>query len=153
MRDKLVWFSLGAIAASAVFAIAGGRFMPVVQPAAAASTPVAGEIPGLLAGIDRRLAALESRAATPGNRASVSPQAPAESKRSTQTPAEKRSLEESTEVVTRAIGAGVWTSADAAELRAASAGMSGEDHMALTRQIVVAINEDRLKVEPGADLP
>jgi hypothetical protein len=153
VRDKLLWFSLGAVAASAVFAIAGWRFTALTQPVAGTNTPIAAELPALLARIDSRLAALESRAAKPGDRVGVSTEAPVESPRSAPTPAARRSLEESTEVVTRAIGAGVWTSADAAELRTASAGLSGDDHMALVRQIVVAINEDRLKVEPGADLP
>jgi hypothetical protein len=53
-------------------------------------------------------------------------------------------------LVDRAVQAGNWTRKDAEAWMAASAGMRAEDRFALVRRLVTEVNNDRLKLEPGA---
>ena len=63
---------------------------------------------------------------------------------------QQRAAEAGSGVVQRAIAAGTWTRQDTADLHSAG-DMGAEALMELRRQIAVAINEDRLKVEPGTE--
>lgn len=151
VREKLLWFFLGAIAAGAIFAFADWRLAPAQQPSMATNPPETGELARQLAQIDRRLAAIESRSAAPAD-AAAAQAVPAPTKPLAPTPTEARAVDAGTDIVNRAIGVGLWTRRDAADLRAVSTGMNEQGQIELMRQLVVAINEDRLKVEPGADL-
>jgi len=79
--------------------------------------------------LDRRLVAVEAPAPTAGQR---------------------RAAETGSGLVQRAISAGIWTRQDAAEFSALDE-MGGEARLELQRQLAVAINEDRVRVEPGAE--
>ena len=152
MRDKLLWFSLGALAASSVFAFIALRSTPGPGPAPNTSAQERGEFMPLLAQIDRRLAAIEARAVAPRTTAAANAPQATSLETPRRTVAGQRAHDASAEVVSRAIGSGVWTQADMADLGAASAGMSEAEHLELVRQLVVAVNQDRLKIEPGAEL-
>jgi len=152
VRDKLLWFSLGALAASSVFALVALRSAPGPGPASSASALERGELTQMLAQIDRRLAAIEARAVALRTTATATPPQATSLETPRRTVAGQRAHDAGAEVVTRAIGSGVWTPADMADLRTASADMSDAEHLELVRQLVVAVNQDRLKIEPGAEL-
>jgi hypothetical protein len=151
VREKLLWFFLGAIAAGPIFAFAMWRLAPAQQAPMATIPQDRGELARQLARIDRRLAAIESRSPAPTGPAAAQA-VPAPTRLPAPTAAELRAVEAGTDIVNRAISVGLWTRRDAAEMRSASAGMNEQGQIELMRQMVVAINEDRLKVEPGADL-
>lgn len=53
-------------------------------------------------------------------------------------------------LVARAIESGYWSRRDAETWKDTAAGMSVQDRFELQRQLAVAVNDDRVKVEPGA---
>jgi hypothetical protein len=148
VRDKLLWFSFGALAASSVFALFTLRSAPGPGPA----PNVHGELAQQLLQIDRRLAVIEARAVAPAITATASAPQATSLETPRRTVAGQRAHDAGAEVVSRAIGSGVWTQADMADLKTASAGMSDAEQLELARQLVVAVNQDRLKIEPGAEL-
>ncbi|MEO8016753.1 MAG: hypothetical protein ABI769_02985 [Pseudomonadota bacterium] len=85
-----------------------------------------------------------SAAGTPETLESVAPPDP-----QTVTAMEQSRLAAST-LVNRAIQSGNWTRKDTEAWMVASAGMRPEDRFALVRRLVVEVNSDRLKLDPGA---
>jgi hypothetical protein len=109
--------------------------------------------------IDQRLFAIEQRlpdatgtrpAATDARPTVETP--PAAARVAAASVEQQRAAESAGGIVQRAIGAGTLTRQDATEFAAAAAGMRNVDRLELRRQLANAINEDRVTVEPGAEL-
>lgn len=64
--------------------------------------------------------------------------------------APESALRDSHAIVDRAIDAARWTAADARELAAASAALSGDERTAVYAKLTMAINQDRVKVDRDA---
>lgn len=152
MRDGIIAFLAGAIVAGSLVALVMAR------PAADGDSlrklaEAQAELLRQQAQLDRRLAAFEqqlSRHPLPEPLAGQSPAAAPASPPTRPTPEQQLATQTGSAVVERAIASGIWTRHDAAEFSAAD-DMDGETRLELRRQIAVAINEDRLKVEPGAE--
>jgi hypothetical protein len=173
-REKLAWILLVmAAAALAAAAFAPTHAPPSAAPQAAAS-PGRDDITDQLTRIENRLDHLESPRQAGSNRASSLTASSTSARAIAQTDAgpppsgsadtgdsisaldaqtsvarEQSRLAAST-LVDRAIQAGTWTRKDADAWVTASAGMRAEDRYALVRRLVVEVNSDRLKLDPGA---
>jgi hypothetical protein len=159
-REKLAWVLL-ILAATALAVAAFSPTRVQVPVASQTSVPAASpETTHQLARIEDRLEHLEAARRVDGS--SSAPATPAattptaiEPERSapvdTQSAAAmERSRLAASALVDRAIQAGSWTRKDADAWMTASAGMRAEDRFALVRRLVVEVNNDRVKLEPGA---
>ena len=150
MRERLTWFLMGAATAGVIFTLVAWRADPS-PTVASASDPRSRDLVARVDSVDQRLVALEARMSTaasvhdrPAPAADTLPlEAPA-------TSAQQRAAETGGAIVDRAIASGRWTRRDAVEL-SSTADLRGEDELELRRQLAVAINDDRVKVEPGAE--
>ncbi|HTU66891.1 MAG TPA: hypothetical protein VMF52_13155 [Steroidobacteraceae bacterium] len=148
--ERSLFFALGA-AVGAVLLLLPGRSAAVGGPAA--PTTDSREIAQRLDQIDRRLAAMEARGASPAAREDSGTEVVAATPVGPPTSAELRAAQASSVVIDRAIAAGTWSRHDTDEFRVAAADMRGDERIELLRRLTVAINEDRLKVESGVSLP
>lgn len=155
MRTRLLWFLLGAGVSAVVTGVLLPSWRPELRTLAAAGSPAA-TLDERLASIDRRLAALESRGLPSARGATGSTAAtdssPPASAIPERTPAQQRAATAATSIVMQAIAAGAWTRGNAQEFAAAAGGLPGAERAELMRQLAVAINEDRVRIEPGAPL-
>ena len=151
MRDRLTWFLLGAATAGVFFALVVWR--PHSSPPMV-SAPVTGgqaDLAARLESVDQRLVALETRMRTSATPTGAAASAPAAQPPVVPlTPAHQRAADAAGAIIDRAIASGRWTRRDALEL-SSTADLRGEDEMELRRQLAVAINEDRVKVDQGAE--
>lgn len=152
MREAVTWFFVGAAVT--------GMFVGLVarQPDDSEATlkTVAATQAALArqqAELDRRLLAVEQRgsnlaavpATNPGTASLAGSTEPADL-----TAEQRRAAETGSGIVQGAIAAGQWTRRDAIEFSGLG-DMGGGTRIELQRQLAVAINEDRVKVEPGAE--
>jgi hypothetical protein len=173
-REKLAWILLAMAAA----ALAAAAFAPTHAPASAGLQPAASpgrdDIKDQLMRIQNRLDHLDSLRQAGSSGASSIAASSTSARAITTTDAgtppsglpdagdsipaldaqtsavrEQSRLAAST-LVDRAIQAGTWTRKDADAWVTASAGMRAEDRYALVRRLVVEVNSDRLKLDPGA---
>jgi hypothetical protein len=157
MRERLAWFLIGAVVAGSAVALLAGRTPQVSAPRAGADRQ--DEIIRKLERIEGRLSAIEvggnglaRGAPTPPAGTAAPTDSPAAPQNVALTPEQQRAIETGGGIVQRAIGAGTWSKQDAADFSMASLQMRGEDRYRLMRELAVAINEDRVKVESGVDL-
>jgi hypothetical protein len=150
MRERITWFLAGAVVAGSVVALLAPRTVSDTASLEKLAQAQA-ELVRQQALLDRRFAAFEQRMAFQSAVTSgPAPMAATSSVAVPPTAEQQRAAEAGSGVVQRAIAAGTWTRQDTADLHAAG-DMGGEALMELRRQIAVAINEDRLKVEPGTE--
>jgi hypothetical protein len=148
MRERITWFLAGAVVAGTLVHVTqrpAGNEVALRKLAEAQS-----ELMRQQARLDARLATFEQRATA---HPMTSGQEPMPAPASTTVPPsleQQRAAETGSGIVQRAIAAGIWTRQDADEFSAAG-DMDGNARLELRRQLAVAINEDRLKVEPGAE--
>lgn len=160
MREKLLWFSAGALL-SAIVTFAAARFAGVADFRPAGSSDDA-RIAQRLDAIEQTLGELvrsgrgagDSRIAGDQRRtdAPLQPAGQSDVKDVPEsvTVASAAAAEKGSAIIDAAIGAGYWSRRNAQELMAASGQMSAEDRLELYRKLSAAINDDRVKVEAGA---
>lgn len=76
---------------------------------------------------------------------------PAEPTAKVSTAAQPRASESAAAIIRQAIATGTWSRSTAAEFNAVAGDLRGEERFEFVRQLSVAINEGRLKIEPGAE--
>jgi len=159
LREKLTWFALGAVSAGAIVALVVRQSAAVGVTAPDTSAEERVELSQQLQRIEQRLAAIERRGQAPVNPAAAGTTArpamdpsPAPARSAAPDQEQQRAAESGSIIVQRAVGSGSWSRQDATDFLVATAHMRAEDRAELTRQLTMAINEDRLRVEPGAEL-
>lgn len=160
MREKLLWFFVGAACASAVAVFIAWRPDSANDAALVADTRNRAELAQRLDKIERRLVAASEPHDAPANTPAtagrdarpVVESSPVDAVSAPPTPAQQRAAEESGDILEHAIRAGIWSNKDADDFVRATAGMHDAQRFELKRQLVMAINEDRLQVEAGAEL-
>jgi hypothetical protein len=157
-RGKLTWFTLGAVIAGIAVGLVVRRPTPADDGAGEMRAVDQAAFARQLERIDQRLFAIEQRlpgamGAKPATDARPTVETPPAAARVAAASIEQqRAAESGGGIVQRAIGAGTLTRQDATEFAAAAAGMRETDRLELRRQLANAINEDRVTVEPGAEL-
>jgi len=161
MRERLLWFFAGACCASVAAAFVVWHLNSADQAAVEVKIRTQAAITQQLNQMERRLlAASEQRIASQPPAEASATVAPsgkpaAETTSGDSAPAgimQMQAADESHAIVEQALRAGVWSNKDADDFRLASARMRDQDRFELTRQLVMAINQDRIQVELGAEL-
>lgn len=150
MRERITWFLAGAIVAGSLVALFMQR-SATDQASLQTLAETQAELVRQQAQLDRRFAEFERReVAAPTATGQLQVAGPAASVPHNPTVEQQRAADTGSGIVQRAIAAGIWTRQDADEFSAAG-DMDGDARLELRRQLAVAINDDRLKVEPGAE--
>lgn len=160
MRERLLWFVLGAVSASVCCAFAAWHRISLDDATSAATARTQADLARQLENLEVRLVAVSRRSEPPDSsrfpsavsRLPPTASATTESGASAPTPAQRLAASASGRVVDHAVRAGYWSVKDADDFAQLSAGMRDDDRFELTRQLVQAINEDRVQVEEGAEL-
>jgi hypothetical protein len=149
MKLRLFWFLLGAGLASGIAALLVSQLGDrVPAPGATGSA-----LDDRLASIDRRLAAIEKRGVSPVGTATVASSTaapPAADAAPERTPAQQHASSAASAIVEQSIAAGTWTRESSREFAAVAADLPGRERFDLMRRLAAAINDDRVKPEPGA---
>jgi len=150
MRQRITWFLAGAVVAGSLVALVM-RSPASDEVALQKLADAQSELVRQQAQLDGRLAAFERRNLLQPPIVGQEPlPAPTTTVAIRPTAEQQRAADTGSGIVQRAIAAGIWTRQDADEFSAAG-DMDGDARLELRRQIAVAINDDRLKVEPGAE--
>jgi hypothetical protein len=156
-RNALAALTVGAFVAGIAVGLLVHR-PPAGDLARSAASVDPGALAEQLERIDRRLSLIEQNGHGASDAASIAAGArpavgpPPAVSTATANPEQQRAAESADGIVQRALGSRSLTRQDAAEFAAAAAGMRDADRLELRRQLASAINDDRVTVEPGAEL-